>query len=255
VPGAPEETAVSPRDEFRSNCDYYGGKCRKRLFRTKLLHDVTLQHLDDLLNTAGAAQYERSLREALEPQEREPSSPLREKLIKVVVESHFLNLKVNFEYFLSRMLYCLWSSHFEQLTRRSKKPVPLRNSAQALSGQGGRELVIDKVIPRHGLAPLAKCFQEATKQSLPDRLNTRDQKLWSQVSTAFEVRHLIEHRKGRIDEMFRRKVQAHNHWGNSSWRDFSLSQDRIEVREKDFEATFDAMVRAAEIITALTKEC
>src|SRR6516225_2383123 len=87
--------AVSPRDEFRSNCTYYGEKCRKRLHRTKLSRDLALDQLAEVLEAGGAARYEPLLSESLEDHEREAP---RQKLIKIVVESHFLALKVNFEF-------------------------------------------------------------------------------------------------------------------------------------------------------------
>jgi hypothetical protein len=246
---------------------------------------LALDHLGQLIDNGGSAQYGSLLCEALEAQEREPPR-LRQKLVEVVVESHFLTLKVNFEYFLNRMLYCLWSSQFEQLARRKTrgsltKAVTLRDFAQALSGQGGKEFVIGKVIPVYGLDRMAECFRETTGKSLPDGLNAVDPSLWSQIHSAFEVRHLIEHRKGKMDQRFIHEVASHILWKNSSWADFPPTQPaagqtggasahshptsqeeprlprpaRIEVREKDFEATCDAMVQAAEIITALTREC
>jgi hypothetical protein len=140
--------------------------------------------------------------------------------------------------------------------------VSLRDLAKALTGPGGKEFVIEKIIPRQGLDPMAKCFLETTRKSLRDTLNKVDPKLWSQIYSAFAVRHLIEHRKGKIDQRFLDEVVSRSFWRNSSWADFvaqpprrGTGPARIEVREEDFEATFDAMVRAAKIMTDLTKEC
>jgi hypothetical protein len=251
---------VSPRNDFSSNCRYYGDKCRKRLLRTKLSRDMALDHLAQVLDAGGSERYGPLICEALEVQERDPNR-LRQKLVEVVIESHFLTLKVNFEYFLNRMLYCLWSSQFEQLVRRKTKgpltkAVPLRDFAQALSGQGGKEFVIGNIIPAHGLDRMAECFDETTGKSLSKALNGRDPRLWSQIHSAFEVRHLIEHRKGKADQRFIEEVASHGLWKNSSWADFPLSeQASIEVREKDFDATCTVMVQAAEIITTLTSAC
>jgi hypothetical protein len=251
---------VSQRDEFRSNCGYYGDKCRKRLYRTKLSLDLAFDHLGEVLDSGGVARYESLLCEALEVHERE-APQLRQKLVRVIVESHFLTLKVNFEYFLNRMLYCLWSWQFEQLVRRKPKgsltkAVPLRDFAQALSDQGGKEFVIGKVVPAHGLDRMAECFEETTGKSVSKALNACDPKLWSQIHSAFEVRHLIEHRKGKVDQRFIEEVASHSLWKNSSWANFPLGkQVPIQVREIDFEATCDAMVQAVKIITALTSGC
>ncbi len=248
---------MSGRDEFRSNCEYYGEKCRKRLHRTKLSRDLALDHLEGLLDTGGAARYELLLSESLDAQERE-APLLRQKLVKVVVEGHFLALKVNFEFFLNRMLYCLWSSQFDQLARRLSrgplaKAVPLRDFAQALSGEGGKEFVIANVVPAHGLNRMAECFQETAGKSLSQALNAEDPSLWPQINSAFEVRHLIEHRKGKVDQRFIDDVASHALWKNSSWSDLPLAKHAsLQVRANDFDATCATMVRAAEIITALT---
>jgi hypothetical protein len=37
-----------------------------------------------------------------------------------------------------------------------------------------------------------------------------------QIYSAFEVRHLIEHRRGRVDQRFIAKVASHVLWKNSS---------------------------------------
>jgi hypothetical protein len=249
---------VSRRDEFRSICAYYGEKCRKRLHRTKLSRGLALDHLAEVLEAGGAARYEPLLSESLEAHEREAP---RQKLIKVVVESHFLALKVNFEFFLNRMLYCLWSSQFEQLaSRRTRGPlakaVALRDFALALSGAGGKEFVIGRVVPTHGLDRMAECFQETAGRSLPKALNAHNSTLWPQIHSAFEVRHLIEHRKGKVDQLFIDEVVSHALWRTSSWSDLPLAnQATVEVRATDFDATCTAMVHAAEIITATTCDC
>jgi hypothetical protein len=221
---------------------------------------LALDHLAQVLEAGGTEQYTQLICEALEAQDRE-APRLQQKLVEVVVESHFLTLKVNFEYFLNRMLYCLWSSQFEQLARRVArgalaKAVRLRDFAQALSGQGGKEFVIASVVAAHGLDRMADCFQDTAGKSLPKALNALDPSLWCQIHSAFEVRHLIEHRKGKADQRFLDEVASHALWKNSSWADFPLSrQAPVEVRAKDFDATCAAMVQAAEIITALTSEC
>jgi hypothetical protein len=159
------------------------------------------------------------------------------------------------------MVYCLWWSQFDLLAEQTAKrllktSVTLHEIAHALPRQGGMEFVIGQVIPSHGLDLLAKCFEGTTGRSLPDALNKQAPALWSQIHSAFEVRHLIEHRKGKIDQRFIDEVASHPLWDNSSWTDFPLSvRAKIEVRAKDFDATCDAMIRAAEIVTALTREC
>lgn len=253
------------REKFRSECVYYGNKCHQWLYRTRLSCDLALVRLGELLETGGVVRYEPLVSQALNAWDQRPPR-LQQKLFEVLVESHFLTLKANFEYFLNRLLYCLWWWQFEKLVHRGGKllaeKVSLRDLAKAVTGQGAKEFVIGKVIPTHGLELMAKCYSETTGITLHDRLNAIDPKIWSQIHSAFEVRHLIEHRKGKIDQRFRDEVASQSLWRNSSWDDFEVHQAtpgtkvaRIEVRRKDFEATFEAMVRAAENITALTKEC
>ena len=177
------------------------------------------------------------------------------------------------------MLYCLWFHNFEELVRKKSGPLKesstLREFALSLSRQGGKEFVIDRVVPGHGLERMGKCFKETTGIAVSDRLNAANPKNWPQIHSAFEVRHLIEHRKGKVDQRFLNEVASRGLWQHSSWADFPLGQGsadapgqpsgvdrpalsraaRIEVREQDFSATFDAMVESAALLTALTSEC
>jgi hypothetical protein len=150
------------------------------------------------------------------------------------------------------MLYCLWYWQFEQMARKSRSKVELRDAAKALSDKDARESVIGSLIPSHGLDNLKTSFKELTGKSLPEELNTHTPKLWDQINTAFEVRHLVEHCDGKVDQKFIGKVQ----WKQSSWCDFPVrDQAKIEVRRKDFEKTCEAMVQAAKLITDLTSDC
>lgn len=267
------------RDDFRSSCEYYGRKCRKRLYRTRLSHHLALDHLGEVAESGRIEKYGHLISESLEGDEQgEHAFPgLRQKLVKTVVESHFLTLKVNFEFFLSRMLHCLWFYYFDELVRSEKKgrltqSFTLREFALALSRQGGKEYVIDRIVPAHGLGRMAECFKETTGIAISDRLNASNPTYWAQIHSAFEVRHLIEHRKGKVDQRFLDEVASLSLWQHSSWADFPLGHyapsaraeateaatplsapaARIAVREKDFEATFVAMVESAALVTAVT---
>jgi hypothetical protein len=246
-----EADPVSQKDEFRSKCNYYGDNCQQRLYRTQLSHELALRHLGEALNSGLGVELAPLLDKALSAKDRKEPR-LSEKLVRIIVESHFLTLKVNFEYFLNRMLYCLWWWQFEQLAHRSRVKVPLRYGAHMLSNEEARERVIDSVIPRHGLGSLKDSFKKVTDKSLPEELNARSKGLWDQINTAFEVRHLVEHCDGKVNEDFRHHVK----WQCSSWSDFPMSvPERIQVRRKDFDVTLGAMKQAAEIITTLTSDC
>ena len=72
---------MSSRDDFRSSCQYYGRKCRKRLYRTRLCHDLALYHLGELTESGGIDQYEQLISESLEGEEH-TFPDLRQKLVK-----------------------------------------------------------------------------------------------------------------------------------------------------------------------------
>ncbi len=136
---------------------------------------------------------------------------------------------------------------------------PLRDFARSLSHGGGKEYVIAQVIPSHGLKRIVSLFCDTTAISIPDKLNHVDSRYWGQIHSAFEVRHLIEHRKGKVDGRFKTEVVSKNLWKNSSWGELteeinSGRMARMEVREKDFEETFAAMVESTTIITQATME-
>jgi hypothetical protein len=80
---------MAKRDEFRADCRYYADKCRKRLHRTTLSRALAIDHLEESLEGGSAARYESLLNEALEIDERE-APHRRQKLVRVIVESHFL---------------------------------------------------------------------------------------------------------------------------------------------------------------------
>jgi hypothetical protein len=99
-------------------------------------------------------------------------------------------------------------------------------------------------------------FEHTTGKSLAKAVGKSDRRLWAQTHSAFEVRHLIEHTKGKVDRKFIEKVVLDDRWKTSSWADLPVAKDkRIEIREKDFNATYEAMAAAAEIIAGLTMDC
>jgi hypothetical protein len=103
-----------------------------------------------------------------------------------------------------------------------------------------RRLLIERIIPQAGLNPLRKELERTTGISL-DFLNRAD---WAQISVAFEVRNLVEHRDGMVDQAFLRNIS--DYWGNSSWRRFAtpLLRDRVPVEEEDVTGTYEAMMQS-----------
>jgi hypothetical protein len=78
-----------------------------------------------------------------------------------------------------------------------------------------REFVIDRLVPRYGLPRFVTALEKSTGVRLPDVPSRKDSHLYPQIAVAFEIRHLAEHRDGKIDGQF----QAHLRglWVNSSW--------------------------------------
>jgi hypothetical protein len=112
-----------------------------------------------------------------------------------------------------------------------------------------REFIIAKIVRNQGLAHFTGLLQNATQIRLDELLNAKDFHYWPQIRTAFETRHLLEHRDGKVDAGFR-EVVAH-YWPNSSWGGrLSLEGlERVAVEEEDVIATHDAMLNATELLT------
>jgi hypothetical protein len=153
----------------------------------------------------------------------------------------------------TEVLTVLWTEHFASLAGKApgKQDVSLRELADAAAhGNTGRDFVIQMVVPEHGLGALVRTLKEATGIELPKDLPGYKFSRWSQIKVAFEVRHLIEHRDGRVDSDFRAHVQKF--WSNSSWGRRGRLPDRREriiVEEEDVKYTFDAMRETARLLT------
>src|SRR5262249_16002845 len=107
-----------------------------------------------------------------------------------------------------------------------------------------RDAIVDRLIPSHGLEFLLNLLEGFAEVKLVKRLNTADSKCWPQIKSAFEVRHLVEHRDGRVDAHFRDAVGSV--WAKTSWGDQKLAgMKKVAVRETDVVATYRAMMRAA----------
>jgi hypothetical protein len=132
-----------------------------------------------------------------------------------------------------------------------KRDVSLREVAEAaVQGDSSRDFVIQRMVPQHGLMSLVATLREATGIELPNALPSFDFSQWSQIQLAFEVRHLIEHRDGRVDPAF--LVHVQNFWSNSSWGKrggLPGTSERITVEEPDVGCTYEAMRQAARLLT------
>ena len=125
--------------------------------------------------------------------------------------------------------------------------------ALAVAHQGefiGKDFVIDRMVPGHGLRPFTNEIKKTTGVSLKYVLDTSNPSYWPQIYTAFEVRHLVEHRDGKIDAEFRSNVAQC--WPNTTWgrRGNNLQQlEKIEVADEDVVTTYHTMLDAARLMT------
>src|SRR5208282_3593560 len=182
-----------------------------------------------------------------------PSQHLKPELASLAVKTHFLLLKVNFEFFLNRVIYWACDLHFAHLVNEKgfrklltdfKKTLAIQDFVTEIAQNSGKEYVLDKVVPPQGLNRFELILESGFGISMADVVGENDH---GQICFAFEVRHLIEHRNGKVDAQFKEKVGRY--WTKSSWRDASLNKgDEIEIRQVDFDATFAAMLHGVHTI-------
>jgi hypothetical protein len=218
------------------------------LYRTKLSHQLALDHIRG--RETALSDYEELLACSVDNH----ALDLDCALTSVVTNTHFLLLKVYYEYYLNRLVYSVWDRYFLELTHQQKSRLlseeyELREFARAVAHNAGREYVLGKVIPRHGLRRLRDALKHSTGIELEKVLNREKPWYWSQIHSAFEVRHLVEHTNGRADDAFITEVYPSPLWRNSSWGDLPLSiHAEIAIREVDFEKTFQAMIESVPIL-------
>jgi hypothetical protein len=225
---------------------YYGKKCEQHLSRVRLSHLLALRgaHIDAPAPDSGV---DKLTRAAFDDSE---SDLLNTKLRRELHELHLMSLKSDFELYLNRVLTVLWTAHFAILVPKARsQQVALRDIGEAaVQGISVLEFAIERILPTHGLNALADALTNATDIRLPDAAGAFSQ--WSQIRVAFEVRHLVEHRDGKVDADFRKHVDQF--WANSTWgkRDPAVaSVGKIVVEEQDVVDTYGAMCNATQRLT------
>ena len=228
---------------------YYGRKCEQHLSRGRLSHLLALRGIRGQ-TPASDSEVQELVRASFD--EIGPDL-LDTKLRRELHELHLVPLKANFELYLNRILTVVWTAHFGTLAPNAphSRKLSLRDvGAAALQGTRARDLVIDTVVPTHGLKALVDAVTDATRIRVPRDLAGCDAAEWSQIRVAFEVRHLVEHRDGNVDGDFRRRVEGF--WEKSTWgtRDPLVSSVRkISVEEEDVLCTYRAMCNATRLLT------
>ena len=246
-------------DEVFHRLQHYGLKSRQHLRRVRL---SDLLAVKTLAFDTSADDLEQRL-EQLSFDENE--SDVFAKLPTMVHEIHLVALKANFELYLNRVATVAWHS---RLTQAAREPLARREEFGRLlkktrlsreelidvllggaRAPGAVELLVDKIVPRQGLDALTDCLQIATGVSLRATLEgAKDPRTWAQIAVAFEIRHLVEHRDGKVDARFREAVKRH--WSNSTWGRVSVADvKKVAVEYDDVTMTFEAMLQATELLT------
>jgi len=182
-----------------------------------------------------------------------PSQHLQPELASLAVKTHFLLLKVNFELFLNRIIYWACDRHFGHLVQSKgfaslldafKKTLDIEDFVNQIAHNTGKEYVLETMVPAQGLDRFTDILKKGFNISMPGVVG---ESYHSQIYCAFEVRHLIEHRNGKVDGRFKRNVARC--WRKSSWHDVSLEKgSRLDIRQGDFDSTFEAMLHGVHAI-------
>lgn len=238
---------------FADRCKFLGNKCQQQLHRISLSRTLASDHV--LCASTDLTSYYPLVEQAVGMPDRD----ICDQLLCVINKTHFLLLKVHFEFFLSQIVHCVWDYHFDKLVEKKASPLArteqhtLEPFARAVSKGNPKEYILRRIIPTHGLARMEKALKESTGLSLSTILNRSDPSYWPQIHSAFAVRHLVEHTNGRVDTRFHDEIYPGPLWKRSSWGQGKVDiGDEIVIRGIDFEATLGAMLPSAASIAEAT---
>ena len=242
---------------FIEQLTHYETKCRQHLSRVRLSHVLGLSaiHWTEAYSDETSAELIRRSFDIRVRQEFES------KLPSMLHEVHLVSLKANFELFLNRVLWAVWTSYFRELKSiiSANEQLSMRGLADSIAAtesiiDDARALIIDRLVPRYGLGSFATALENTTQIRLHQILNRKDYHYWPQIFTAFEVRHLIEHRDSQIDKKFRMDLAPY--WTNSTWgaRESLDRLKRIAVEEADVAQTYEAMCEATGLVAEAVLE-
>ena len=114
-----ENPFMTESDAFVRACEYYGRKVQEHLSRTKLCHDLSLEaashHLGE--STSGSSEVADLIRKSVAG---DAAMSTQERIVRALTETHFLSLKVNFEFFLYRLVTCNWLHRFEEIVDNNR---------------------------------------------------------------------------------------------------------------------------------------
>lgn len=164
------------------------------------------------------------------------------RILEALTRSLFLDLKANFELFLwSCCRACLRRDPVRALGRIEANP-ELKGFVRKAKETDLTRDDWEALLPAHSLDKLVPLLE-----IVAPGLGVKGIAGWSQVEVAFAVRHLVEHRNGRVDERFRRSVE--HAWADSTWgRRSPEFPRRVEVLREDFDTTYEVMSDASLLV-------
>ena len=226
---------------FVEEINFRSTKCRQHLARARL----ALLLSEVAATSEQLAKHHELVRSATGPTD-DPVARVNEALTR----SLFLDLKVNFELFLWTVCRA-WLTH--DLTGAMRRVTEATAKSKTLKEFIKTKSIVDlfgdveAFIPAHGLELLTQLLGAMTPGS-----KVCSGSFWPQIKVAFAVRHLVEHRNGRVDQRFVGDVSSA--WRLSSWgaskAQLPSPGERVQVGSHDFDATYEAMERGVEEIRA-----
>jgi hypothetical protein len=244
-----EDQPMTNGVKYSEECQRYKQKCLQHLHRAELSHVLALRQVR--FEAAFQPEDERLILEA----RGGSAGDVGDTVASIITRSHFLLLKVEFEFFFSRLLHCVWDHHFTALLRQARPKLlaeahKLAEFARAVARDDAKGFVLRKLIPRHGLEKMCSVLKDSTGIDAPSCLSSEERRHRSQIRSAFEVRHLFEHANGRVDDAFLERVEEGSSlgfaWRQSTWGGLPLGRNaKVPIRGEDFEATLEAMLLAA----------
>jgi hypothetical protein len=240
---------MSDPDDLIKAYSFYQQKCVQHLHRARLSLRLAVDHI------RSASTNLEDYRDEAEQCGLSPTNVFVTDMASIAIKTHFLLLKVNFEYYLNRIILCACDRHFGRLVHNAgfiglvkevRKDLDIGDLISAIAREEVKDYVLTKVVPPQGLDRFEAILNNGMNISLPDVIGKH---YWGQIFCAFELRHLIEHRNGKVDPRFLKRVAGH--WRTSSWADTDLAEGKtVEIRQRDFDRTFDAMLISVNAIAA-----
>jgi hypothetical protein len=238
---------------------YYREKCEQHLRRTMASYDLSVEALKSVdlapFLTRHPALFDND----------DPTPQKRARMQTVLIKSHFLLLKVELELFLHLLALENWRTALsdERMGKKTLAPAARKvlkkltppDAEALLAHTDVVEALCAAIVPRQGLDKIAEAMKPVGTD-LKKLCYARGPRVWPQIKTAFEVRHLIEHRNGLIDRSFRERSSAPENWTSSNWGkrlgELTERQKKVTVTETDLRETADAMLEA---LIALDESC